>query len=316
MLRSFVGALPVLRPLVRKLAFRRARALVHDLGATLERRDDVLWLTRNGRTIVLADAHLPFAPEIAASFDDVFGAVEATTDNRRRDFSVPAEHHVAALGGPFWLSSPIEGMRVLEQYASEMRPSAGDCVFDLGANCGLSTVMLARLVGPTGAVHAWEPDPGNRAMLERNVARYAPTIAVVHPEAIGGRAGRRSFTAEASLGAGFAALVPRAGLAPVIDVPVVTLEGAAQRAGRIPTSIKMDVEGAELEIVEAARSWLQVHRPTLVIDTQHRIAGAYTDRRIEALLSEIGYVVRTQVTRGSRLTSAVHRDAVRGSATR
>lgn len=278
------------------------------VGGTLDREPGAFRLHRGPRSILLAEGHLLFAPEIAAVFDDYFEAVGPGDDASVRDFSRPAVHPVPSLGGDFWLSGPIESIAILESYVAEVSPKVGDIVFDLGANCGLSTVLLARLVGAPGRVHAWEPDPINRQMLERNVAAHAGTIATVHTEAVGGRAGIRRFNAESSLGAGFSDLVPRAGLSDIIEIPVLTLEEAAAQAGAVPAFIKMDVEGAELEILDAAREWLRAHAPTLVIDTNHRVGGDYTSDRVEGILTACGYRARTTRVRGTRLTTAVHPD--------
>lgn len=75
-------------------------------------------------------------------------------------------------------------------------------------------------------------------------------------------------------------------------------------AGAPPRYIKMDVEGAEIEIIEQARPWLRQHRPTLVIDTQHRVGGRFTDGTVEQLLRECGYDARTTRVQGMRLTTA------------
>jgi len=47
----------------------------------------------------------------------------------------------------------------------------GDVVVDVGANIGYYTLMFARSVGESGRVFAFEPDPVNFSLLERNVQR-------------------------------------------------------------------------------------------------------------------------------------------------
>jgi len=45
----------------------------------------------------------------------------------------------------------------------------GDIAIDVGANIGYYTLLLAKLVGPTGHVYAFEASPKNFAILEKNV---------------------------------------------------------------------------------------------------------------------------------------------------
>lgn len=54
---------------------------------------------------------------------------------------------------------------LLEQFISE-----GDTVIDVGAHIGYYTVIASDLVGKTGKVFAFEPDPTNFALLEKNLA--------------------------------------------------------------------------------------------------------------------------------------------------
>jgi FkbM family methyltransferase len=56
-----------------------------------------------------------------------------------------------------------------ELYERCVRP--GDRVIDVGAHVGYFSLLFARLVGPQGCVRAFEPEPRNFELLERNIAR-------------------------------------------------------------------------------------------------------------------------------------------------
>ncbi len=46
----------------------------------------------------------------------------------------------------------------------------GMTVFDIGANIGYYSVLASKSVGPQGKVYAFEPDPANLKLLEKNLA--------------------------------------------------------------------------------------------------------------------------------------------------
>lgn len=62
-------------------------------------------------------------------------------------------------------------------FVRSLRP--GDVVVDVGANIGYYTLLGARLVGESGRVYAFEPDPASFEILARNVqGEERPAIAV------------------------------------------------------------------------------------------------------------------------------------------
>lgn len=62
----------------------------------------------------------------------------------------------------------------------------GDVVVDVGANIGYFTVLMGKLVGPTGCVFAVEPDDRNFELLSENVARNGLVVNTVLKRAAAG----------------------------------------------------------------------------------------------------------------------------------
>src|ERR1039458_3998490 len=67
----------------------------------------------------------------------------------------------------------------------EQRIRPGMRVVDIGANIGLYTLLLSRLVGKCGTVTAIEPDPCNFELLKTNCAFNSVTNVVLHHAAAG-----------------------------------------------------------------------------------------------------------------------------------
>jgi len=160
---------------------------------------------------------------------------------------------------------------------------AGDHVWDVGANIGYIALVAARIVGPRGRVVAFEPDARCAAAIRTNAALNG----LVSIEVLEAAASDRSGTAEL--------VVVRdrlwTRLASVGDhelgerrVPVRTV-ALDDVDGPPPAVVKIDVEGAELDVVAGMTRLLRDARP-LVICEMH-------GRNVEfcAAMSAAGYVV-------------------------
>ncbi len=130
----------------------------------------------------------------------------------------------------------------------------GDLVFDFGANIG----KFSRIMGITGAeVHAFEPDPETCDTLRKNVADL-PNI-IVHQQAVGAHAGHATlrrvpdFEEDKLINSQASSIVytnERMQGGDTFQVGVVSFWDLLAKH-RVPKIIKMDIEGAELDILES-----------------------------------------------------------------
>jgi FkbM family methyltransferase len=269
----------------------RALGRLHGCDVRLHNRR--LLVRRGKRAVWIADRHWIYLPDILRSFESYWGSVVPTVIDGVNvvDYSEPRFHTYRATGIGFWLSSIAEEADAIEAYFAHARPQPGDTVFDLGANCGVSTYHLAQLVGPTGRVYAFEPDPANYELLLRNLEQHGLTNVVALNQAVGGEPGSRAFVGEGNLGSGFADILTRpTGAAGPIAVAVTTIPRAVAELGvRRLTFVKMDIEGAELEAITGSLEFLRSHDVDFAIDTNHAIGGDFTHARVEALFRSAGY---------------------------
>jgi FkbM family methyltransferase len=169
--------------------------------------------------------------------------------------------------------------------------SAGDVCIDVGANFGWYTTLLARLAGPGGAVHAFEPVPDVYAWLQRNVALSGDGPHVHLVRAALGDGSQREVTLylfeEMSLG--HTSLRPgQRTPSRVVTAPLMTLDEYIAQAGAGPVSfIKADVEGAELAMVSGADRVLAQPVPPIWVIEMARETSEKFGHRPDAIVSHL-----------------------------
>jgi FkbM family methyltransferase len=143
----------------------------------------------------------------------------------------------------------------------------GDRCVDAGANVGVHTIRLARLVGRDGEVIAFEPDPEVVRRTRRNVSLNDLANVRVLDAAASDRAGEmRLFRpnpwdtnrARASL-THYRYLTGASA-----TVPVTTIDATC--AGAPVALIKIDVEGHEAAVVRGAAETISRHAPAIVFE--------------------------------------------------
>lgn len=238
--------------------------------------------------MLIAERHQRFIEFMSKHFDTYFGAVEPEFEhgNPIVDFSRPKWHTYKHDQSSWLLSAFPEEYDLIQQYFRHC--PKGDLAFDVGAYCGLSTWEMSHRFK---RVIAFEPDPLNLGCLITNTIGL-PNVTCL-PYAITAKSGKVSFLTEGSPG-GSTALSNHDPFHST-EVLSLSLTDACALYG-IPDLIAMDIEMAEVEVLDASRYLLSRNKISLSIDTDH--GDPNTSGPVEAILHECGYNVESEMVQG------------------
>jgi FkbM family methyltransferase len=140
-----------------------------------------------------------------------------------------------------------------EYRAFKADTSPGDVVLDIGANLGAYSLLFAQWVGPTGHVYAFEPAPESRFGLARHVClNRCEGLVSISPDAVSASRGVVHFRAAGPRGDN--GIVSADGAASdSIEVTTTSIDEFCALHHLAPSLIKIDVEGAELDVLKGAR---------------------------------------------------------------
>lgn len=206
---------------------------------------------------------------------------------------IPSGVVVPVLQGPLRGARWIVGAQThgmwLGSYESRMQQvlvsllKAGDIFYDVGANVGFYSLLAARQVGAQGHVYAFEPLPRNIEYLDRHIHLNKCTNVTIVPCAVINYVGRARFKL---LDSSTSHLSEEGEL----EVETITLDDFVfHRYSPSPKIIKVDVEGAEIEVLRGATRCLMECRPFVLISVHSArlYAGVYK------LSLEWGYSIKT-----------------------
>ncbi|HLO61690.1 MAG TPA: FkbM family methyltransferase [Azonexus sp.] len=160
-----------------------------------------------------------------------------------------------------------EGSRLYEPHTSMLALGAlqpGDIALDIGAHVGYFTTLFRLAVGAGGRVFAFEPLADTYRRLLHNVLINGFANVLPLPLAVADRSGTAYFhvneenEGESSL---FAESGPAVGPVQVTSLDDLFREDLPLR----PRLLKIDVEGAEMSVLNGAAAWFERQGPDMVI---------------------------------------------------
>jgi FkbM family methyltransferase len=202
----------------------------------------------------------------------------------------------------------------------------GDAFIDIGAHVGYFTMLASALVGPQGAVYAFEPDNTNYAhLLDHIDVNQAENVRPLHM-AVGARAGVTEFFVNADNDGGHA--LWEVGRHPFNEksrehvvsrkVFLTTLDELFGDGLPNLKAIKIDAEGAEFAIMIGARALISGQHVPFIIMEINRFgleSMGSSEQQLRSAMAALGYetwLLQPGQTQAQRLLEGqeVHTDHV------
>ncbi|MDE0685938.1 MAG: FkbM family methyltransferase [Candidatus Poribacteria bacterium] len=189
----------------------------------------------------------------------------------------------------------------------------GDTCWDIGANIGFYTCLLAAQVRDSGTVVAFEPAARTYGYLKENVSLNQFTNVTVTNKGLGNKQEQRHlYYSEAGLAEGTASLKYAHGRAASERVTLDTIDNLFPKLPA-PDFVKIDVEGYQLEVLRGGEHFLKAHAPLLMAELKD---VGETNRNIfaeiEDYVADLGYqlyeIRKHSIQRCKRLSDTTQRN--------
>jgi FkbM family methyltransferase len=186
-----------------------------------------------------------------------------------------------------------------------LSPLVSDIVVDIGANIGVHTIWLSRQVGPSGLVIAVEPERNNFLVLGLNQQVNDIKNIVTIRTALSSRPAKGKLTVPRAtlMGQGSTQTASFSSKSYTVSVNFETLDNIIMTR-QIPniSAIKIDVEGAEISVLQGARRTIERFGPRLVIE----VHGDDNLRSIRDLMKSMNMIVASETIATSRPDESRH----------
>jgi len=146
----------------------------------------------------------------------------------------------------------------------------GDTFIDVGAYIGYYSVLARTIVGESGKVVSFEPNPESYEILRRNIElnRYANVVA--ENVALSDEEGTLKLFIGRAKDSSSLFLAEGVDEKRYITVRVTTLDNYCQSHGIAPNFVKIDAEGAEYKILKGFEKTINAYHPKLLIEVHPR----------------------------------------------
>ena len=188
-----------------------------------------------------------------------------------------------------------ENPAALHEFCKWLKPDS--IFYDLGANIGFYSLLANRFI-TKGKIYSFEPMPFNRIIFEKHIELNKDLISVNNisllPFAISDKEKEVIFSEDTDQKDGntYITSSPVYGAAKdTITVQCYSIDELVQKGYEKPGMIKIDVEGAEYDVLKGAVNTLKMYKPDLLLATHDCHLPGVKDNCIQ-FLQELGLLCR------------------------
>jgi FkbM family methyltransferase len=179
----------------------------------------------------------------------------------------------------------FETFSVIEQNINK-----GDIIFDIGANIGVHSIFISKILDNNCKIYAFEPNPDTFKVLVKNLElNYCKNVIPIN-KALSDKAGKMYL--EISKGDAFANIQSEKKGLSTVEIEVDTLDNFMidNKIDNV-NFVKIDVEGAELFCINGMKHLFKENDCKIVIETADSLCGKYNYTSFDVLsnLSSFGY---------------------------
>jgi FkbM family methyltransferase len=176
------------------------------------------------------------------------------------------------------------------------------CVLDIGANIGYYTMLAAKALEGRGEVHAFEPCPRPFQWLSENARLNGFTCLTLNQAAVSDANGSQPLFLPADFAGTNASLIENFTVqgSSIMSLVVCLDSYCARKVERPVDLLKIDAEGAELNVLRGSRSLLQQQGPDIICEVlepfEHELNKFFRETAYRAfLITDSGLIERQEI---------------------
>ncbi len=189
-----------------------------------------------------------------------------------------------------YLLNEYENEHTLKQFYSWLNSET--VFYDLGANVGYYSFLANRYI-TSGTIYGFEPIPYNVALFKKHCELNHRMIKheniEILPFAITDRDGQLSISHDQAAIEGNTYIVsPHITVSDKITVECRSIDGLIKEGFKAPDVIKIDVEGAEYDVLKGAKATIEKYKPNILLAT-HDCHLPGVQQQCKDFLEALGY---------------------------